>query len=71
MKTIDATVPELIFVAATRGLAGFGAGLLVSEFLEKDERRKIGWALLALGAATTVPIAVRVFGPRRTPLLAR
>lgn len=70
MRTIDATVPELFFVAATRGLAGIGAGLLISEFLGRDERRAIGWTLLAVGAATTVPIALRVFGTRQPPLLA-
>ena len=71
MRHVDATLPELAFVAVTRGLTGLGAGLLLSEFIDDDDvRRRLGWTLLGIGAATTVPIAMRVFGNRRPPLLA-
>jgi len=71
VKHIDATLPELAFVAVTRGLGGIGAGLLLSEFIDDDRaRRGIGWSLLGLALATTVPIGLRVFGERRPPLLA-
>ena len=71
MRHVDATLPELALVAATRGLGGLGAGLLLSEFIDDDDvRRRLGWALLGVALATTVPIAMRVFGNREPPLLA-
>lgn len=61
MKTFEVSVPELGFVAATRGLAGAGIGLLLADcFREAETRRAIGWTLLAIGALTTIPIAVTV-----------
>ena len=63
-RRIDVSVPELAFVAATRGMIGAGLGLLLADRLGKEQRKAVGWTLLAIGAATTVPIAVRVFGRR-------
>ena len=70
MKRFDVSFPELAFVAATRGMVGAGVGLLVSDFVPREQRRAIGWTLLAIGALTTVPIAATVFGRTRTRLLA-
>lgn len=70
MKTIEVSIPEVAFVAATRGLAGAGIGLLASNYLAPSTRRAVGWTLLGIGALTTVPIAVALFGRTRTPLLA-
>jgi hypothetical protein len=71
MRTINASIPELLFVAATRGLGGIGIGLLVSKFFYPEERRRIGLTLLAVGAVTTLPIAARILTEsRRVPLLA-
>ena len=65
MKTFHVSVPELGFVAATRAIAGAGVGLLLADcFRTADTRRAIGWTLLAVGALTTVPIAMTVFGRR-------
>jgi cation transport regulator len=58
MKDIDVSLPEIAFVAATRGMAGAGIGLLVSGLLAERSRRKIGLALLAVGLLTTIPIAL-------------
>ena len=71
-RVVNSTLPEFFFAVVTRGIGGIGAGLLISEYIDDDRvRRSIGWSLLAVAAATTVPIAMRVFGrPRRTPLLA-
>jgi hypothetical protein len=71
-RIVSSTLPEFFFAVVTRGIGGIGAGLLVSEFIEDERvRRGLGWSLLAIAAATTVPIAMRVFGPpRRVPLLA-
>jgi hydrogenase/urease accessory protein HupE len=61
MKTFGVSVPELGFVAATRAIAGVGIGLLLADaFEEADTRRAIGWALLGIGALTTIPIAFSV-----------
>jgi hypothetical protein len=69
MKTYNVTVPEIAIVAATRGMAGAGAGLLLAGFLRPDTRRTLGWTLLAIGALTTIPIAMALFGKRERPAL--
>ncbi len=45
-------------VAVTRGMLGFGAGLIASEHIGRA-RTKLGVVLLAIGALTTIPI---IFG---------
>jgi hypothetical protein len=62
MRTLEVRLPELAFVAGTRGIAGVGIGLLISGHLKPETRKTVGWALLGIGALTTVPIAVQVFG---------
>jgi hypothetical protein len=64
MKTYEVSLPQLAFVAATRGMAGAGLGLLLSDQMRLSTRRKVGWSLLAVGALTTVPIAWKVFSRR-------
>ena len=56
------SVPELILIAGTRVALGVGIGLLLSERFNKDQRKAAGWALAALGAATTIPLAIEVMG---------
>ena len=58
MRTFEVSLPEMIFVAATRGMAGAGIGLLAGGFLKPETRRTVGWTLLGIGAASTVPIAM-------------
>jgi hypothetical protein len=65
MRKLEVALPELAFIAATRGLVGLGIGLLISERLQPETRRAVGWTLLGIGALTTVPIAARVFGRGR------
>jgi hypothetical protein len=60
MKRFEVSLPQLAFVAVTRGLGGAGAGLLLAPFLKARTRRKLGWALLGIGVLTTIPIAVRL-----------
>jgi len=62
MRKLVLTVPEVAFIAATRGALGFGAGLLLSEKLNDERRRKIGLGLLDFGIATTIPAARKLFG---------
>ena len=50
------TIPEIMMVAGTRVALGVGVGLLLSDRLNKDQRKAAGWALLAVGVLTTIPI---------------
>jgi hypothetical protein len=70
MRHIDIPLHELAFVAATRGIAGVGIGLLLSDQLRPEARRAVGWTLLGLGALTTVPIAASLLRRSQPPLLA-
>jgi hypothetical protein len=65
MKTVELPVPLLGAVAVTRGMLGFGAGLLVAQKLPATQRRAVGWTLLAIGALSTIPLAITVFARRR------
>jgi hypothetical protein len=63
-ETKSVTVPELVLIAATRGALGFGAGLLLAEKFKRERRKVLGWSLFLSGLASTVPIAMRVFGKK-------
>jgi len=45
-------------------MAGAGLGLLLAERVRPDVRRAVGWTLLAVGAATTIPILLSFLGKR-------
>ena len=64
MKTHPVTLPEMAIVAMTRGMAGAGVGLLLAERVPPEVRRAVGWTLLAVGAATTIPILLSFLGKR-------
>jgi len=57
MRKLVLTVPEVAFIAATRGALGFGAGLLLSGKFDEPRRRKVGLGLLAFGIATIPSMA--------------
>ena len=57
MRRLNVSFPEIAFVAATRGMAGAGIGLLASSHMKEGSRNKLGFALLAIGILTTIPIA--------------
>ena len=44
-ETKRVTVPQLVFIAATRGMIGFGAGLLLADKFKSERRRVLGWSL--------------------------
>ena len=54
------TIPEMMLVAGTRVALGVGVGLLISDRLNEDQRKAAGWALLAVGVLTTIPILANV-----------
>ena len=65
MKKRELSIPEIGLIAATRGMIGFGAGLLLADKFGKERRRGLGWSLLLAGAASTIPIALHVFGKNK------
>jgi len=65
MITTELKLPELGLIAGTRGILGAGIGLLLADKLSDEKRRGIGWTLVAVGAATTIPLVMMVFGHRR------
>ena len=64
MHDLVLSPPRFGFVLATRVALAFGIGLLASKRIPESRRRRIGLALVAIGAATTVPAAMVVFGRR-------
>ena len=64
MKEMRLTIPELMLVAGTRAALGAGVGLLLTDRLGRKQRRAAGWALFLVGAASTVPVAMLIFGRR-------
>jgi len=60
------TVPQLAVIAATRGAIGFGAGLLLADKLGSERRKVLGWSLFLTGLASTVPIAMHLFGKKNS-----
>ena len=68
MRDPDLSFPELLFIVGTRAALAAGVALLASRRLRRSQRRAIGLALVAVGAVTTIPAAMAVFG-RRWPEL--
>jgi hypothetical protein len=60
------TVPEIALIAATRGAIGFGAGLLLANKFKGEQRKMLGWTLFVTGLASTIPIAMHIFGRKQT-----
>ena len=65
MKTVELTIPEIALIAGTRGMLGAGAGLLLADRLNKDQRKAIGWTLLIVSAVSTIPLAIEVLSKRK------
>ena len=61
MKHHEVTVPQISLIAGTRAMLGAGIALLLSEKLSDEQRRAIGWTLVAVGAITTIPLVLQLF----------
>ena len=59
MRENTVTMPEVALISATRAMLGVGIGLLAAERMRTSTRQTVGWTLFAVGALTTIPIAVR------------
>jgi hypothetical protein len=64
MKERTLTFLEIGLIAGTRAALGAGIALLISDRLNKDQRRGAGWVLLGIGVVTTIPIVLGVIGKR-------
>ncbi len=62
MKERTLTMPEIMLIAGTRIALGTGIGLLLADKLNEDNRKGAGWALLAVGVLTTIPLVMNVLG---------
>ena len=69
MKPVELDLSTLIFVVGTRVALAFGVGLLVADHIPPERRRALALSLIGIGAATTIPAALAVFGPRRAVTL--
>jgi hypothetical protein len=65
MKTSALTFPEIALIAGTRAMGGAGLALLLGDKLGEDQRKAVGWTLLAIAVVTTIPLLVDVLGKRR------
>ena len=62
LKERRVTIPELMLIGGTRVALGIGIGLLLTGKLSEDQRKAVGWAMLLVGAITTIPLAAEVLG---------
>ena len=65
MRETQLTFPELGLIAATRGLLGAGIGFLLADQVPEGARKILGWTLFSVGALSTIPLALTVFGRSR------
>jgi|HubBroStandDraft_2_1064218.scaffolds.fasta_scaffold398574_2 hypothetical protein len=64
MKLTNIPTPELALLSITRVAIGAGVGFLLGHRLDREFRRGLGIALIGVGAALTIPLAIDVI--RRT-----
>ena len=64
MRIKTLTIPEIGFIAGTRAALGVGFALLLADKLSASSRRAVGITLVAIGAVTTIPAALVLFGRR-------
>ena len=60
MNRTPLSLPEIGLIAGTRAMFGAGLGLLLADRLSNEQRRAVGWTLLAVGTITTVPLLAGV-----------
>ena len=69
MRQVTLPLPELGVIAATRAVGAAGAALLLADRLPERRRRRIGWLMLGIGIASTVPLLLDVFRRSSDPRL--
>ncbi len=72
MKEHSLTIPEILLIGGTRAMIGAGLALLLGDRLSLEERRAVGWTLFAVGAVSTIPLALEILrkpeGDGRRPI---
>jgi hypothetical protein len=66
MRNVSLRIPEIGFIAGTRAALGAGLGLILADRLNRRQQKRVGWVLLVIGAATTVPIIANVLRKARS-----
>jgi EamA domain-containing membrane protein RarD len=64
MRERQLSIADIFLIGGTRVALGIGIGLLISERFNQDQRKAAGWSLLAMGAVTTIPLAINVVGSK-------
>ena len=64
MRKTVLTIPEIGLIGITRVALGAGLALLLSEKLDRKERRAVGWSLFLVGALTTAPLILDVLSKK-------
>jgi hypothetical protein len=67
MRERGLTIPEIMLIGGTRVALGVGLGLLIADRLTHDTRKGAGWALLAVGALSSIPLVIDVLGKPDLP----
>ena len=62
MKERILTLSEIALIAGTRVALGVGIGLLIAGRLRRETREGAGWALLTVGALSSIPIVANILG---------
>lgn len=60
MMKFSIPLPEIVAIAATRGILGMGVGLLLADQIRKRTRKTLGCVLFTIGALSTIPLALDV-----------
>lgn len=66
MKARPITIPELLLIVGTRMALAAGLALLIGDRLRPETRKGAGWALMAVGVASTPPLLIGMLS--KTPL---
>jgi hypothetical protein len=68
MRETSLSLPDIAIIGGTRVALGLGVGLLIARRLSENARKGAGAALLAVGAISTIPLALKIFDGRRSAL---
>jgi hypothetical protein len=64
MKVISLSFPELGLIASTRAFLGAGVALLLSDSLNPDQRKAVGWTLFLVGLLSSIPLGILLLQKR-------
>ena len=66
MKKLTLYLPQLALIVGTRALLGGGIAILLTDNMDRSQRRMLGWTLGIIGAVTTIPLAMEVLAEYRS-----